>query len=431
MLMRVVLSLLIGLLTLPVYADRVGEVTLVIGKPQATVGGQQTVLERGTSITVGMQIETGTGSHAHIRFVDGTVISVRPESQLSVSAYRIERDTVAEFRLNLTRGTTRTISGPGLQSAKDRFRLNTPIAAIGIRGTDFSTRVTEASTEVSVHSGAVIVSPLGEEGCSVAALGPCMGSLARELSGGTDQILRLRTGQREVQSVPTLLSEPLSRTSSDRESSAETHGDSGESENSGRDQTLLSARVASTESVLPYVTEPIPFNDRPDDLVGQSGALIWGHWFNPPRGDAWSPAAIELLQSYQPTVSNANYGLFRAPQASGPLSPGLPRVALQLTAADATLTLDARTTAAQVTEGYLLLDFSNSSFLSQLSVDTDRAGVVQLNGAGLVAPTGIFVSRSASDRMAGALSSDGLEAGMLFEKRAGDGVVQGISLWGQ
>jgi len=64
-------------------------------------------------------------------------------------------------------------------------------------------------------------------------------------------------------------------------------------------------------------------------------------------------------------------------------------------------------------------------------VATDRAGVVRLNGAGSVAPTGIFVSRSSSDRMAGALGSDGLEAGMLFEKRAGNGVVQGISVWGQ
>jgi len=78
-----------------------------------------------------------------------------------------------------------------------------------------------------------------------------------------------------------------------------------------------------------------------------------------------------------------------------------------------------------------LLDFGNASFLSQLSVATDRVGTVQLNGAGLVAPSGIFVSRSSSDRMAGAVSSDGLEAGMLFEKRAGDGVVKGISLWGQ
>ena len=427
---RCIISLLVGLLSGPVMAATVGEVTLVIGAPEALVDEQQIALERGTPIRVGMQVQTGAGSHAHIRFVDGTVVSVRPESRLSVSAYRVDGDAVAEFRLTLARGTARTISGSGLQSARDRFRLNTPIAAIGIRGTDFSTRVTEASTEVSVHAGAVIVSPLGE-GCSVAALGPCVGSLARELSGGTDQILRLRAGQRDVQSVPTLLSEPLSRAQSDPESSTEVRDGDSESQNTGRDQTLLSSRIASTESVLPYVTEPIPFDDRPDDLVGQDGALIWGHWFNPPRGDTWSPAAIELLQGYQPTVSNANYGLFRAPESSGPLSPSLPRVALQLTAADATLTMDARTTAAQVMEGYLLLDFSNSSFLSQLSVDTDRAGVVQLNGAGLVAPTGIFVSRSASDRMAGALSSDGLEAGMLFEKRAGDGVVQGISLWGQ
>ncbi len=425
---QVVVCLLTWLLSIHSLANTVGEVTLVIGSPKAILDDEAMALTRGSSVAVGMQIETGAGSHAHIRFVDGTVVSVRPDSRLVVSAYRVEADVVSEFRLTLTRGTARTLSGPGLKSARDRFRLNTPIAAIGIRGTDFSTRVTDTSTEVSVHTGAVVVSPLGGE-CSVAALGPCMGSLARELAGGTDQILRLRAGQQEVQRVPMLLSEPLGRARDDAPDPAKPGED--DSSQDGANPTLLSSRVASTESVLPYVTEPIPFNDRPDDLVGQSGALIWGHWFNPPRGDTWSPPAIDLLQTYQPTVSNASYGLFRAPEASGPLTPVLPRVALELTAADATLTLDARTTAARVTEGYLLLDFANSSFLSQLSVDTDRAGTVQLNGAGLVAPTGIFVSRSTSDRMAGALSADGLEAGMLFEKRAGEGVVQGISLWGQ
>lgn len=426
--MRLVFSLLtLWLVAHQAIANSVGEVTFVIGAPQATLNDQQIALQRGAQVAVGMQIDTDIGSHAHIRFNDGTVVSIRPESRLVVSAFQLEDDSVAEFRLTLTRGNARTISGPGLKSARDRFRLNTPIAAIGIRGTDFSTRVTEKTTEVSVYSGAVVVAPLGDE-CSVVSLGPCMGSLARELAGGTDQILRLRTGKQEVQSVPALLAEPLS----DSRSGVSTSKDEAESsQDVSTNQALLSSRIASTESVLPYVTEPIPFDDRPDDLVGQSGALIWGHWFNPPRGDTWSPAAIELLQTYQPTVSNANYGLFRAPEASGPLRPVLPRVALQLTAADATLTLDARTTAAQVTEGYLLLDFGNASFLSQLSVATDRVGTVQLNGAGLVAPSGIFVSRSASDRMAGAVSSDGLEAGMLFEKRAGDGVVKGISLWGQ
>ena len=429
--MRLLISILtLWLVSHPAIANPVGEVTLVIGAPQATLDNQQIALQRGTPVAVGMQIETGIGSHAHIRFIDGTVVSIRPESRLLVSAFQVEGDRVAEFRLTLTRGNARTISGPGLKSARDRFRLNTPIAAIGIRGTDFSTRVTESNTEVSVHSGAVVVSPLGE-GYSVSSLGPCIGELAKELSGGTDQILRLRVGQRDVQSVPALLSEPLSSGQIDNRSSAQSREGDNESQRAGPDQSLLSSRVASTESVLPYVTKPIPFEDRPDDLVGQAGALIWGHWFNPPRGDSWSPSAIDLLQVYQPTVSNANYGLFRAPERSGTLSPTVPRVALQLTAADATLTMDARTTSALVTEGYLLLDFTNSSFLSQLSVATDRAGVVRLNGAGVVAPTGIFVSRSTSDRMAGALTSDGLEAGMLFEKRAGDGVIQGISVWGQ
>jgi len=64
-----------------------------------------------------------------------------------------------------------------------------------------------------------------------------------------------------------------------------------------------------------------------------------------------------------------------------------------------------------------------------MSVDTDRAGLIGLEGAGIISPSGIFVSKSTSDRMAGAITNDGLEAGMLFEKKVGTGTVQGISLW--
>ena len=45
------------------------------------------------------------------------------------------------------------------ESARDRFRLNTPIAAIGVRGTDFVVSATQNSIMAVVNAGAIVVSP--------------------------------------------------------------------------------------------------------------------------------------------------------------------------------------------------------------------------------------------------------------------------------
>lgn len=40
-------------------------------------------------------------------------------------------------RFRLDRGVARAISGAAAEGARERFRLNTPLVAIGVRGTDF------------------------------------------------------------------------------------------------------------------------------------------------------------------------------------------------------------------------------------------------------------------------------------------------------
>ena len=113
------------------------------------------------------------------------------------------------------------------------------------------------------------------------------------------------------------------------------------------------------------------------------------------------------------------------------INPSQPKLVLGLTAADATLDYNFLQTPATVSAGYLLLDFEARAFMSELTVETDRLGTVGLSGIGFISPTGVFVSRSSSDRMAGATTSDGSNAGMLFEKQVGSGLVQGVSLWGE
>ena len=425
--LRFITGLLLLSFGLSASASSVGVATLVIGSPNLVVGDVKTPIATGGEITVGSQVLTGAGSHVHVRFRDGTLVSVRPNSELKVIAFEGDAGTVNSFRLELVKGVSRTISGDGLKSSRERFRLNTPIAAIGIRGTDFTTRVSSSETEVKVHAGEVVMAPFGP-GCLADALGPCVTDSALSLVAGSREAMRLRAGAETPELVG---ADDVSSVSPESDRTAAFAVTTSQVERESTEETSAVDRVPGEEQIADFNVSPIPFVDTDDDLNQQNGALVWGHWFNKPEGDTWSQSATTLLGRLDPTVSNAAYGLFRDPSHAGPVSPARSEVTLQLTAADASLTQNGFTSKARVSEGVLFLDFDSRSFVSKLSVDTDRAGVVRLEGVGVISSSGIFVSKSSSDRMAGAITTDGLEAGMLFEKRVDAGTVQGITLWGQ
>jgi hypothetical protein len=70
------------------------------------------------------------------------------------------------------------------QSARDKFRLNTPLVAIGIKGTDFVTQASAQSAVVLVNQGAIVLAPL-DANCRADAFGPCGTSRSRELGANT------------------------------------------------------------------------------------------------------------------------------------------------------------------------------------------------------------------------------------------------------
>ena len=120
--------------------DAVGEATLVIGVARITSAkGEVRPLDRGTTIHVGDRIETGEGGHVHMRFVDGGRLSVRASSRLQVENYSRSTDktTLTAIKFRLDEGVVRSVTGAWGEAARDRFRLNTPVAAIGVKGTDF------------------------------------------------------------------------------------------------------------------------------------------------------------------------------------------------------------------------------------------------------------------------------------------------------
>ena len=82
----------------------VGEAAMVIGVARITsASGQVSVVSRGNPIHVGDKIETESGGHVHVRFVDGGRLSVRPSSRLQVEnySYSAQQPALTAIKLSL------------------------------------------------------------------------------------------------------------------------------------------------------------------------------------------------------------------------------------------------------------------------------------------------------------------------------------------
>jgi hypothetical protein len=113
-----------------------------------TVTGQVSVLgrdgvsrpaERGGDIREGDTIITGDSALAQARMSDGGLISVRPDSEFKLEqfGYKGRDDRSASFVVSILKGGFRTITGLIAQVNRPGYKINTPAATIGVRGTHF------------------------------------------------------------------------------------------------------------------------------------------------------------------------------------------------------------------------------------------------------------------------------------------------------
>ena len=154
----------------------VGSVSLVIGRAfsKSIHNDEYTRMVTGALLYEGDTLKTESSGHIHVQLRDSGVISIRPNSELQIEVFRFDEANpqASSVKFNLIHGTTRSVSGAAAESAKHRFRLNTPIAAIGVRGTDFVVSATNDSLMTLVNQGGVVVAPFSDQ-CSAQGFGPC------------------------------------------------------------------------------------------------------------------------------------------------------------------------------------------------------------------------------------------------------------------
>ena len=139
---------------LPARAEPAGQVLTAGGDVLALRGGQILRLYRGAAIESGDQIHTAAESNVLILFTDSGLVWIRPNSDFIIDEYSYAQGRSESAFFSLLKGGARSITGLIGRRNRMSYRLRVSVAAIGIRGTDFSIVMCQSDCKDSDGSAA-------------------------------------------------------------------------------------------------------------------------------------------------------------------------------------------------------------------------------------------------------------------------------------
>lgn len=401
-------ALLAGLLAVgPAMAAEptIGQVVFVAGKAQLQRGPQTQPVSKDQALQEGDWIKTGANGHVHLRMQDQGFIAVRPGSSLQIRQYQYKPDAPDANRvlLHLESGVARTASGKAGEANRERYRFTTPVAAIGLRGTDYVVLAEPGLTRVNVLRGAIVLNPLGA-GCSADLLSPCATPYMRELSAQTPNAyleVRMRG------SVPEIILHENGQGALSPQTKPHP-----EEPQAKMEKEVLQA-LSGSANATPQPPPPPP-------------AIVWGRW----QHVATPTPTLVSQQSPEREITYGNelFGLLRP---TGQVT--LPRgtVGMQYNAGEAWLkTGQGDLLPVHLSQGTLTLDFDQRQFSTSLLAAMPST-TQQLQAQGSITHQGFLVGDAGRSNMnvAGTITSQAQEAGYLFDSKQPGGVLYGATHW--
>jgi hypothetical protein len=417
-----------------------GSVSLVLGKAFLIHESGRELLQKGASVHVGDKVYTEQNGHVHIRFIDDALVSVRPQSTLLIERYEYNplnpENSAVKFDLN--EGVVRSISGGAARAAKNRFRLNTPVAAIGVRGTDFVVNANSFSTRALVNEGVIVVAPFSSL-CSSTGLGPCADN-AVELAGDSFQVLEISGSTilpiADVGRPPGQVADLRDRF---RLAAGPDTGGSDDARQSDASAVYLEARSSDKVSEASAAIDisggletNIPPDFTPQTTLDTTGAsLAWGRFSSdlPNSAKFLSVDRATAAEGRTITIAAGNYLLYRS-EPNGPrVDSNLGKVGFDLSSAQAFYDSPDSRVAMRVAGGDLTVDFVDNEFSTILRLDHALTGPFDFSGGGRVADGGYLLGLGDGKSVVGAVATDGREAGYFFEQQLQSGSINGLTLW--
>lgn len=388
-----------------------GTVIFSLGEASLLRSGATQPLAKGMALQAGDTLQTGVSGHLQLRMVDDGFISIKPNSRLIINDYHYDRahPEASKVRFTLENGQVRSITGKAGEADKQRFRLNTPIAAIGIRGTDFVTTADQGLTRVTVNRGAVVMSPFSAE-CQAVALGTCQTADARLLTASMKNVyLELTAKERVPRLVPMQVApdnKPKSAPDADNSLS----------------ETKTTLAADQVQAAAAGVVPPPPALPGPSQLVWGR----WTQWMTPQTTDASVDSVYNANR--EPTFGNQVFALLRSTGFWELPSSGT--ATFTYAAGEAVVLSGNQLTQASIRNPALTIDFNNRTFATALTVDAGQYGSHALSASGTIGRDGLFRGSNGATQVLGALAPSMQEAGYVFTHDLGNASsIQGVTRW--
>lgn len=185
---------LLLLFTTQVFAESdsisAGKTIMALGNVTAQTPDKQRSLTRRAPVFMQDTVFTGVDSRTQMRMLDGGLLSLKAETHLAISKYDFDPTSEkASILLSLIKGGLRTVTGK-IDQQQSRYQLQTPVASIGVRGTDYSAQMEEQDLLLAVWQGAIDVQVSVGNSPTQFSLGPELAySVARVKANGEVEFL--------------------------------------------------------------------------------------------------------------------------------------------------------------------------------------------------------------------------------------------------
>ena len=124
---------------------QIGQVKTVSGGAFIVRDGTRLPAQLGDALYEKDTIETASDGSIGVTFIDNTVFSTGPNSQIALEEYRFDSSNFQGGMLaNMKRGTLSVVSGDIPRATPGAMKIRTPTAILGVRGTTFAVQVSEA-----------------------------------------------------------------------------------------------------------------------------------------------------------------------------------------------------------------------------------------------------------------------------------------------
>ncbi|MBI3773487.1 MAG: FecR domain-containing protein [Gammaproteobacteria bacterium] len=136
-----------------------GYVLMASGEFHAVQPNQvQRKLGRKSPFYPGEILRTSADSKAQVRFRDGSLIALRPETEIRIDEFRFEEPAKGEDKniFTLINGGFRTITGKIGKKNPENYQMKSSVASIGVRGTTYEA-VMSGGLNVAAWQGTIVV----------------------------------------------------------------------------------------------------------------------------------------------------------------------------------------------------------------------------------------------------------------------------------